>query len=188
MRRSVDGPGEGSYLAPVSDVLAGTNLEAKARAADLEEVRDRARGLGATLQGTERQEDRYFAVPAGRLKLRRSSLDGAHLIAYVRPDEGRHRESRFHRLPVADPDGLEATLAAMLGRGSTVVKTREVWWWNAVRIHLDEVEGTGAFVELEARVDEIGDPAVAAGRVDRLLEGLGIGDADLVSGSYAEMG
>lgn len=188
MSPGVDGADGGSYLPPMNDVLAGTNVETKARVADLDGVRERARALGATLQGSERQVDRYFRVPSGRLKLRRSTLDGAHLIAYLRPDEGRHRESRFHRLPVADPDGLEATLAAMLGEGTTVRKTREVWWWEAVRIHLDEVEGAGAFVELEARVEEIGGVEEAVDRVDRLLAGLGIGDADLVEGSYGGNG
>lgn len=168
------------------DVLTGTNLEIKARTSDLDAVRERARALGARRQGVERQEDAYFTVPEGRLKLRRSSRDAAHLIAYVRSDRGHRRESRFHRLPVADPDGLEATLGAMLGGGPRVAKTREVWWWKAVRIHLDEVDGAGRFVELEARVDEIGDPEVAAERIERLIGALGIETGDLVEGSYAE--
>ncbi|MDX1660516.1 MAG: class IV adenylate cyclase [Gemmatimonadota bacterium] len=170
----------------MSDVLTGTNLEIKARTADLNEHRARLRRLEADRQGVERQEDVYFRVPRGRLKLRRSSRDGAHLIAYLRPDEGRHRESRFHRLPVADPDGLEAALDAMLGSGARVIKTREVWWWRSVRIHLDEVETLGSFVEMEARLDEIGDPDEAAERIERLIEALGIEARRLVDGSYAE--
>ncbi len=171
----------------MTDVLTGTNLEIKARASDLDAARERARAIGARRQGVERQEDAYFRVPEGRLKLRRSSRDAAHLIAYLRPDGERHRESRFHRLPVADPDGLEATLDAMLGRGPRVAKTREVWWWKDVRIHLDEVDGAGRFVELEARIDVIGDPGVAADRIERLMAALGIGSRDLIDGSYAEV-
>lgn len=171
----------------MADVLTGINLEIKARAPDLDSMRERARAIGARRQGVERQEDVYFRVPEGRLKLRRSSRDGAHLIAYLRPDGQRHRESRFHRLPVADPDGLEATLGAMLGRGPRVVKTREVWWWKDVRIHFDEVDDAGRFVELEARVDAIGDPDAAADRIERLIEALEIESRDLIDGSYAEV-
>jgi predicted adenylyl cyclase CyaB len=165
----------------------GHNLELKAQYGDLDNVRDRIRQLGAELQGTERQVDQYFNVAAGRMKLRRSSRDGAHLIVYMRPGQGRYRESRFHRLPVADPDGLTETLEAMFGVTTRVVKTREVWWWRDVRVHLDRVEGMGTYVEFEARVDRIGDPAEAERRMELLSSALGIGDGDVLGQSYGEM-
>ncbi len=166
---------------------AGVNLELKARAGDLEARRERLRKLGARRIGIERQSDRYFPVPAGRLKLRRSSADGAHLIAYLRPDEGRFRESRFHRLPVSDADALSDTLTTMLGSGPRVDKSREIWWWEDVRVHLDEVDGRGGFVEFEARVDLIGDPAEARRRLERLETALGIDPADRLDGSYGDL-
>lgn len=169
-------------------VRSGLNLELKARVADLDLARERALALGARRAGTERQVDRYFRVPAGRLKLRESSADGAHLIAYLRPEDDRFRESRFHRLPAADPDGLAEALAAMLGAGPRVAKTREVWWWRDVRIHLDRVDGRGEYVELEARVDAIGDPGEAGRRLERLVRTLGIEPGDVVNGSYGDDG
>lgn len=167
--------------------LGGTNLELKARVASLAAVRDRLGSMGAVLQGAERQEDRYFPVPNGRLKLRVSSGDGAHLVAYLRPEDGRFRTSRFQRLPVPDPEALAGTLAAMLGSGPRVVKMREVWWWRDVRVHLDEVEGRGTFVELEARVDRIGDPDDAAERLDHLCRALALSASEALNGSYGEM-
>lgn len=172
---------------PEEAARAGENLELKARIHDVEGVRARAVAIGAARQGTEEQVDQYFAVPAGRLKLRRSSLDGAHLIAYLRPDDPGSRVARFHRLPVADPDGLETLLAAMFGRTARVAKQRDVWWWRDVRIHLDAVQGLGSFVEFEARLERIGDPAEARRRIERLRREFEIAATDTIAGSYAEM-
>ena len=174
---------------PVPDepARAGENLELKARVPDLDAARGTAEAIGAVRQGTERQVDRFFHVPAGRLKLRRSSLDGGHLIAYLRSDDANARISRFHRLPVADPDALEATLDAMLGSAARVEKEREVWWWEDVRIHFDRVAGLGSFLELEARLDRIADRDEAARRVEHLRRAFGIDPADTIAGSYAEL-
>lgn len=169
------------------DARAGENLELKARVTDLEDARRTAASIGAVRQGSERQDDRYFAVPAGRLKLRQSSLDGAHLIAYRRPDEDGLRVARFHRLPVSDPDGLAAILDEMLGTVSRVGKEREVWWWRDVRIHLDRVDGQGSFVEFEARLDRIGDAGEARRRLERLMRDFGVADQDVIGGSYGGM-
>jgi len=169
------------------DARAGENLELKARVTDLEAARRTAESIGAVHQGSERQVDRYFAVPAGRLKLRQSSLDGAHLIAYRRPDEDGFRVARFHRLPVSDPEGLAETLEEMLGTVSRVDKERDVWWWRDVRIHLDRVDGKGSFVEFEARLDRIGDAGEARRRLDRLMREFEIADQDVIDGSYGEM-
>jgi adenylate cyclase class 2 len=176
-----------SLSSDVGATLGGTNLEFKARVDSLAFARERLRSLGAVLQGVERQEDRYFLVPSGRLKLRVSSHDGAHLVAYLRPEGDRFRTSRFQRLPVADPEGLAETLSTMLGAGPRVIKTREVWWWRDVRVHLDEVEGRGTFVEFEARLDRIGDPGAAAGRLDHLCHALALSDREALRGSYGEM-
>jgi predicted adenylyl cyclase CyaB len=172
---------------PEDAARAGENLELKARISDLAAARALAAGIGAVRQGTEVQVDRYFAVPAGRLKLRRSSLDGAHLIAYLRPDDAGSRVARFHRLPVADPDGLEAILSAMFGGAARVAKERDVWWWRDVRIHLDTVQGLGSFVEFEARLDRIGDPREARRRLEQLKREFGIDSRDAIPGSYGEM-
>lgn len=173
--------------APSEAALGGVNLELKARVADPSALRERVGASGAALQGTERQVDRYYRVPSGRLKLRESSRDGAHLIFYLRPEDGPVREARFHRLPVADPEGLAATLAAMLGAAGVVEKEREVWWREDIRIHLDRVAGMGDFLEFEARVDRIGSREEAAARLDRLAADLAVRPADVVGGSYGEM-
>ena len=56
--------------------------------------------------------------------------------------------------------GLKALLTEMLGVHRIVKKCREIWLHENVRIHLDAVEGLGAFMELEAVYD--GSPAAEA--------------------------
>lgn len=75
----------------------------------------------------------------------------------------------------------------MLGERARVEKEREVWWWRDIRIHLDSVARLGEFVELEARLDRIGDTAEAERRIEALREHLGIETDDLLSGSYGDM-
>ncbi|MBA2517248.1 MAG: class IV adenylate cyclase [Solirubrobacterales bacterium] len=146
-----------------------------------------ALGLGASDQGLLLQRDTYFAAARGRLKLREEEPGGAHLVAYVRPDDDREvRVSEYRLAPVAEPRPLRDALEAALGVRVVVEKRRRLLLWQAVRIHLDEVDGLGTFLELEAvaPADSNLDPERA--RVARLREVLEISDDRLREGSYAD--
>jgi adenylate cyclase class IV len=58
--------------------------------------------------------------------------------------------------------------------------------WEGVRIHLDEVEGLGEFLEFEAPVEASGE-AGARELVERLRAAFRIGAGDLVAGSYVDL-
>ena len=60
---------------------------------------------------------------------------------------------RFRIVPVADAARLKELLARILGVHRVVRKTRQILLVDNVRIHLDEVEGLGTFLELEAVFD-----------------------------------
>ena len=161
------------------------NVEIKARVADLPAVRARAARLATQRVGVDRQVDTYFRTAAGRLKLRESSLSGGQLVPYLRPDEPGPKRSDYAVVPVAEPGRVRELLARLLGVHRVVRKTREIFLVGNVRVHLDEVEGLGSFVELEAVFD--GSPGVEAverAKVARLLRELGVRDEDLVAGSY----
>ncbi len=166
----------------------GANLELKARCADLEAARTRARALATEWVGLDRQTDTYFATRAGRLKLRESSLSGGQLVPYLRPDLPGARRSDYAVVPVADPAAVVRLLGELLGVKRVVRKQREIALYENVRIHLDRVEGLGDFVELEAVWD--GSPAALPEqerRIAFLRERLGIRDEDLVAGSYESL-
>lgn len=136
------------------------------------------------------QEDTFFPCAHGRLKLRIiREGDGrrAQLIAYERADAVGPRTSTYHIAPVEDPDALRAALAAALGAGPTVRKRRLLFLVGQTRVHFDEVEGLGRFVELEvvlrAEQSEADGGAIAAEWMRRL----DIRADDLIEGAYADL-
>jgi adenylate cyclase class IV len=164
------------------------NLELKARDPDPERSLRVCRDLGAEEKGILFQRDTYFEVPRGRLKLRREGEAVAHLIAYERANAPRRRESRYRIVTISDPQGLEGALASVLGIAAVVTKTRRLFLFDGVRIHLDLVDGLGSFVELEAVAGQ-GDRDLP--RFEALLSDLqlsfGVGDADLIGESYCDL-
>ena len=161
------------------------NLELKARCADLAALRERVKPVATAWLGRDEQVDTYFRTGRGRLKLRESSLSGAQLVPYLRPDQPGARRSDYVVIPVPDPARTKALLSALLGVHRVVTKTREIALHENVRIHLDRVVGLGDFVELEAVWDGSAEGEDAQARkVAFLREALQIRDADLVARSY----
>ena len=167
------------------------NIELKARCADLPTARAAALQLGAAPSDLMRQTDTYFRVPTGRLKLREIARDGstaAELIAYARPDSALARASEYRVVPVTDAPALLAALAETVGVRGVVRKAREVLLWRNVRIHLDEVEGAGPFVEFEAVVGPGFDDAASRDNLVQAAAALGVEPSDAVEGSYIDLG
>jgi homotetrameric cytidine deaminase len=165
---------------------ARRNVELKARDPDPGRTLARALAAGAEERGVLAQHDTYFRVAHGRLKLRVEAPGGATLIAYARPDAGAERVSDYSLTPVPDAPALAAALAATAGVLAEVVKRRRLLLLGATRIHLDAVEGLGSFVELEAVAPPGSDLAHERAEVARIRAALGIADADLTTGSYAD--
>jgi len=162
------------------------NIEIKARSPGAERLRALLTPLGARPCGFLPQVDTYFRVPRGRLKLR-VMPDRAELIHYQRADGTGPRESDYQIHPVGEPGSLRRLLASSLGIRSEVRKVRELWLLENVRIHLDEVEELGSFLELEAVLDGTTSEAVSRERVDLLLRSLGVREEDLISRSYVDL-
>jgi predicted adenylyl cyclase CyaB len=163
------------------------NIEIKARVDDLEHVRRLALDLGATERGVSRDTDVYFAVPRGRLKLRVSDrVPGGTLIAYQRPDQAESRLSDYRLISIPDPDQLLAALAETLGVLVTVSKTRQLLHFGATRIHLDEVNVLGTFVELETVLT---DPPLSEAQAEHhfLCDRLGLNESSIVPVSYSDL-
>ena len=168
--------------------MARVNVELKARDTDPEGTLSRCLALGAADQGILAQRDTYFTARSGRLKLRiEEGALGGELIAYGRPDAREPSESRYVLASVVAPEEVAEALDAALGTVVVVSKRRRLFLWEGVRIHLDEVDGLGSFVEFEAVLPDAGDVATARDKVVRLRASLGIDDDALVSVGYADL-
>jgi homotetrameric cytidine deaminase len=161
------------------------NVEIKARDADPARTLERALALGAYDDGILVQRDTYFGRARGRLKLREQEPGGAQLIAYARPDADAARTSEYRLVEVGDPKALREALDAALGTRVVVDKRRRLLLYENARIHLDDVAGLGAFVELEAVADAESDLAREHDLVAWLREELALGEP--VAASYSDL-
>ncbi len=165
--------------------LPRRNVELKAIDPDPRASLEVCRALGADDRGTIVQRDTYFAVARGGLKLREEKPGRPHLIQFERADEPRQRESRYRIIEVGDGPALCAALDATIGIRAVVLKRRRLLLWQSVRIHLDEVEQLGSFVELEAVAPPDSDLAHEHKLIAELRDALGIADERLVALGYA---
>ncbi len=163
------------------------NVEIKARVHDVEGLRTRIADLAQTAPVILHQYDTFYRVDHGRLKLRRFENGEAELIAYHRPDAEGPKTSSYLRYRTTDPDTLDAVLSSTLSRVGRVVKTREWTQVGPTRIHLDQVEGLGSFLEFEVQEDSETSEEDGATIAKNLLAQLDIRDSDLVSGSYLDL-
>ncbi len=174
------------------------NIEIKAACDDLDRVRAAVQELSARLTSIEEQWDTYFHTARGRLKLRRRHLmpegrrasageEQFELIWYQRPDTTAATGSDYYLIRVIDGADLRQLLADGLGILTEVRKHRAVLLWENVRIHLDDVEGLGSFIELEAIVDDSCGEASARTKIDHLCEALDIQADQLIDVSYSDL-
>ena len=163
------------------------NVEIKARVADPLALRKRIAALPTEGAHVLEQIDTFFNTPHGRLKLREFGNGCAELIYYERPDQTQAKLCTYERVSCSSPAALRHALSAALGARGVVRKRREVFVVGATRIHLDDVEGLGTFLELEVVLTEGQSIASGTAIATELLRALGIGQSSLVSGAYIDL-
>jgi len=163
------------------------NIEIKARAADLADLEQRVKSLAPHHSEQLSQDDTFFRSTSGRLKLRVLAQQQGELIFYQRLDSAGPKTSFYVHSPTSDPDGLREALSLAHGQIGRVRKQRMVYLVGRARIHLDEVEGLGNFVELEVVLAD--DEPVDAGEAEahRLMQALGIQESDLLGVAYLDL-
>jgi homotetrameric cytidine deaminase len=175
-------------MAPEDSFVARMrNVELKARDPDPARTLALALEAGAEDLGEIAQRDTYFSGARERLKLREQDPGESELIAYGRPNETQARVSEYRRVPVGDAGALREALDASLGTLVVVDKRRRLLLWEGVRIHLDEVDGLGSFLELEAVAPEGSDLSAERAKVERLRGELGVDDGNLVATGYSDL-
>jgi len=164
-----------------------SNIEIKARVNDLDAVAERVAALADRGCQTMHQRDVFFNVPRGRLKLRFLSPDVGQLIFYERPDTPTIKQSQYVVAAVERPESVCDALRAALGVRGEVLKSRRIYMVGRTRIHLDEVERLGTFVELEVVLEPGEAPEDGVREAEELMRALGIVPAQLLAGAYVDM-
>ena len=130
------------------------NLEIKAKIPNVQHAISIAYDLYASYKGELHQIDTYFNVHHGRLKLREILNDHFELIYYERNEESQQRLSTFELYPVVDVNHMKKMLTQANGVIGIVEKRRTLFIYKNTRIHVDEVQRLGTFLEFETAVTE----------------------------------
>jgi adenylate cyclase class IV len=156
-----------------------SNVEIKARLFD----REKAICVAGQLSGSEgellEQDDTFFSVAQGRLKLRVQSTSGhavAMLIQYHRPDKEGPKLSDYTIATTQTPEELKTILTQCLGELGTVRKQRRLFVVGQTRIHIDTVV---------LRPGQL--PSEGESIANDLMGQLGVTPDNLVSGAYVDL-
>ncbi len=161
------------------------NLEVKARTQRTDAALNVARSLPASFEGTLFQVDTYFRIQHGRLKLREINQKQAELIYYNRPEDDIQRISDFEIYPCSALEKIKSILEQSLGILTVVTKERQLFLYQSTRIHIDEVENLGSFIEFE--VPLIDSMSEAKKTMNFLIDKFGIKEADYELHSYLDL-
>lgn len=163
------------------------NVEIKARVTDRETTRAAIERISEGECMVIHQRDVFFHAASGRLKLRVISEDHGELIYYERPDVRSAKLSRYLVTATADPRGLESALSSALGVIGTVNKTRMLYTIGQTRVHLDDVDGLGNFLEIEVVLEHHQTQKHGKDIAVKLMGELGIKTDHLVDCAYIDL-
>ncbi len=131
------------------------NIELKAKVENFESLVEKLKSLHHT-QIT--QEDFYVNINNGRLKLRKSSLNKPQVISYNRENLFNAKESYYKVYTYSSKEEFSLAFKNFrknFGFNSIIKKKRMYYRYEDFRIHLDEVENLGNFVEIELVINDI---------------------------------
>ena len=162
------------------------NIEIKARIRDYEKVKILVEDLCSTPIQTEHQEDTFFKSIEGRLKLRESDGESA-IMYYDRPNSYEPKQSDIALSFTKNPDSLKSVLSKSNGIRGIVKKERILYKYGQTRIHLDDVDGLGNFIELEVVLKSDQTPKDGETIAYNLMNKFGIQKTDLIDVAYIDL-
>jgi len=162
------------------------NIEIKAHVSNLLNLRKKVEESCGKHEDLLYQRDVFYNLKKYRIKLRNVNGD-SELIIYKRENTSGPKQSSYIRIPVALPKLVHAILKTTLGIRGIVEKKRTLFFSEQTRIHLDEVEGLGTFLEFEVVLNSDDTPEAGVSIANKLMKQLEIQEADLISGSYIDL-
>jgi predicted adenylyl cyclase CyaB len=164
-----------------------TNIEIKAKARDFLRQKGLASQIAKAPETLIHQDDTFFEVPQGRLKLRIFSPTHGELIYYQRNDIESPKQSNYSISETSTPYILKDVLSLALPLRGSVRKKRHLFLVGQTRIHFDEVESLGTFIELEVVMKDNQPTDEGLQITDDLMKKLEIQNDDLIKGAYIDL-
>jgi predicted adenylyl cyclase CyaB len=164
-----------------------TNVEVKAKIDNTFEYVRAASRLCAQLPEVILQEDHYVSCEEGRFKLRVLSESYAEAIRYLRPNALGTKVSHYEITPCHSPEDFLTAIKQAQALLGTVRKTRLVFHSGRTRIHLDDVDDLGRFLELEVVLNDGEDPEQGRKEASELLHYFGLSEDATIACSYFDL-
>lgn len=161
------------------------NVEFKAELRDPGLARSICDSIGADPAGTLQQTDTYFRVPDAKLKRRETPGAATEYIFYNRPNRSRPKLSSY--TIYTETQALERFGTSPLPVWVVVRKKRDLYLYKGVRIHLDDVDGLGQFIEFEAVVNPAHNLAACHNLVDELRRAFAPVMGEPIACGYADL-
>ncbi|KPJ02296.1 hypothetical protein RR46_08093 [Papilio xuthus] len=168
------------------------NIEIKAKVHNVEEICKKAEELSGGPCVIIKQDDVFYKVNDGRLKLRRFPDSSAVLVRYSRDDEGGPKLCNYDLLEFSADENkkaeeLDNILQKCLGIRGRVIKERKLYLVGQTRIHIDNVQDLGNFMELEVVLEPEQTIEEGEAIAKELQNKLGVKNEDLLKGAYMDL-
>jgi len=164
-----------------------SNIEIKAIARDFSQQKELASKLTDRPEELICQEDTFFNALKGRLKLRIFSPSQGELIYYERDNISGPKQSNYSILKTDEPIKLKDMLSCALGVQGVVRKKRYLFIVGYTRIHLDDVDGLGYFIELEVVMQPNQTAKECLHIANKIMEKMQIQEYDLIDVAYIDL-
>ncbi|KAL4711367.1 hypothetical protein ACJJTC_019208 [Scirpophaga incertulas] len=168
------------------------NVEIKAKVSDVKKLCELAENLSKGPPTLINQDDTFYKVNEGRLKMRRYSDSSATLVRYNRDNENGPKLCDYDLLQFSEIENekanlLDKMLINCLGIRGRVIKERKLYMVGQTRIHIDHVQGLGDFMELEVVLCP--DQTLEEGQsiAKNLQLQLGVRNEDLIHCAYVDL-
>ncbi len=163
------------------------NLELKVKCKSHRAALKAVKLLHAEYGGILKQRDVYFNISPGRLKLRTINKTEHQLIYYKRHNKKTAKISNYYISEITHPKRVEKILKEIYGIKVIVLKSRKLYLWQNVRIHIDTVNTLGKFIEFEIVCRSQKDENESAEKMNYLKFLFGIQNKEVLKYSYSDM-
>ena len=163
------------------------NIEIKASLENMDSCINTAKSLSGSDPEVIRQEDFFLNCANGRLKLRIFSSDKRGLIFYNRKNESGPKTSEYYISETNEPYSLLDVLDKSYGIRGVVKKIRNLFLIGNTRVHIDQVENLGCFLEFEVVLSKEEDTDTGKQAAQRLMDQFGIEKGSLIDCAYIDL-